>query len=228
MSKLNSKLWNGPDGLFGRSSGVVFAAALLLVMAAFFLLPAQASANSGGYTTQAFDVNVVTDENHVFHVSEEIQVDFTERRHGVYRYIPEGSRYYGIRNVEVEGYMFETYSESGSLVIQIGDPDYTVYGPQTYRITYDIVGYKDDSDTQDYLSLDLLPTGWSTAIESASLRIEFPKEIDDLETFAGVYGSTEDPSEYFDVMNTGTVYTATSRQTLPKGLGLTIKEDLPE
>ncbi len=207
--------------------------AFVLILACFltiglFLIPTPVSANSGGYTTPSFDVNVVTDEDHVFHVSEEIQVDFSEYRHGVYRYIPDGSRYYGIRNVNVEGYTFDTYHESGNLVIQIGDPDYTVIGPQLYRITYDIVGYRDDSDTQDYLSIDLLPTGWSTDIDSASLRIEFPKEIDNIESFAGLYGDTGDPAEYFNVKNTGLVYTAVSKQTLPQGLGLTIKADLPE
>ena len=39
----------------------------------------------------------------------------------------------------------------------MGDPNYTVYGEQTYRISYDIVGYADDSKEMDYLSLDLLP-----------------------------------------------------------------------
>lgn len=229
MSKLNSKLWDRPCCLRGKAAGfiAVMAMAAILLMPVLFL-PAQVSADEGGFTTQAFDVNVVTEENHVFHVSEEIQVDFSEHRHGLYRYIPNGGRYYGIRNIKVPGYTYEVYSESGSTVIQIGDPDYTVYGPQTYRITYDIVGYRDDDDTKDFLSLDLLPTGWTTAIESANIRIEFPKEIDNIESFVGAYGSTEDPAEYFDVTDTGLVYTAVSKQTLPRGLGLTIKADLPE
>ena len=226
MSRLNSKLCKDPDGLKRRMSGF-FIGILAFMMMAFFAMPASVSADSAGYTTPAFDVNVTTDQDHVFHVSEEIQVDFYEYRHGIYRYIPDGGRYYGVSNVRVYGYTYETYNESGNTVVQIGDPDYTVYGPQTYKITYDIVGYKDDSEDQDYLSLDLLPTGWGTEIESSSLRIEFPKEVNGIQTFVGGYGS-EDMEGYFDITDRGTVYTAVSRGTIPKGVGLTIKADLPE
>ena len=221
------------SGRAGKRAGRWIGAAVIAIMAAILLMPAAVSpelvsADSGGYTTPAFDVNVETDENHVFHVQEEIQVVFNEYRHGIYRYIPDGGRYYGVRNVNVRGYTYDVYSESGNTVIQIGDPDYTVYGPQTYQISYDIVGYRDDDSSADFLSLDLLPTGWSTDIDSASLRISFPKKIDDIQSFAGIYGSTEDPREYFDVNNTGTVYTAVSKETLPRGMGLTIKADLPD
>ena len=230
MSKLNSRLCADPDRRCKRRSGFL-SFAIALMMAVFlvpaFLAPEESSADSAGYTTPSFDVNVVTDEDHVFHVSEAIEVDFYEYRHGIYRYIPDGGRYYGVKNVRVEGYDYEVYSESGNTVVQIGSPDYTVYGEQTYLITYDIVGYRDDSDDQDYLSLDLLPTGWGTEIGSADLRIEFPKEIKGIETYTGSYGSTGG-DEYFKVTDSGTVYTAVSRGTLPKGVGLTIKADLPE
>ena len=219
-----------------RSLRILLAAVIVTALAAvggFLLFPQEVSADSGGFTTQSFDVNVETDQDHTFHVSEEIHVDFSEYRHGLYRYIPNGGKYYGIRNIQVQGYTYDVYSESGSTVIQIGDPNYTVYGEQTYRISYDIVGYADDSKEMDYLSLDLLPTGWSTSIDSASLRISFPKEIDDIESYAGVYGTEGSDAqdavkEYFDVNNTGTVYTAVSKESLPRGLGLTIKADLPE
>lgn len=222
MSKSSSKLGKDPGSLCMKVSGFI-----IVLLFAVFLLPANVSADSGGYTTQSFDVNVVTDEDHVFHVSEEIHVDFDQYRHGIYRYIPDGERYYGVRNVRVQGYTYSVYSESGNTVVQIGDPDYTVYGPQTYRITYDIVGYRDDSKEEDYLSLDLLPTGWSTEIESSSLRIEFPKEIDGIETYVGVYGDEGDGG-YFDISSNGNVYTAVSRDTIPRGAGLTIKATLPE
>ena len=222
MSKSSFKTNKDPGSFCMKVSGFI-----IMLLLAVFLLPADVSANSGGYTTPSFDVNVVTDEDHVFHVTEEIHVDFDQYRHGIYRYIPDGERYYGVKNIRVAGYTYETYSESGNTVIQIGDPDYTVYGPQTYRITYDIVGYKDDSAEEDYLSLDLLPTGWSTPIESASLRIEFPEEIDDIETYVGAYGS-DDMTGYFDISSKGDVYTAVSTQEIPRGVGLTIRATLPE
>ena len=86
------------------------AGALLLLLAVLFawaMAPAPVSADTG-YTTDAFNVDITTDADHTFHVTEEIQVDFSAPRHGIYRDIPMGSRYYGIQNVRVYGYDYTT------------------------------------------------------------------------------------------------------------------------
>ena len=190
------------------------------------LMPSLAFADSGGYNTDSFNVDVVTDENHVFHVSEEINVNFYVPRHGIYRFIPE-ENVYDIKHVRVQGYDYETYTENNSLVIKIGSGDYSVYGKQTYRITDDIVGYKDTSKNADYLAIDLLPTGWGTSIESSKLHITFPKRIDDIEVFSGYY-QYEGDQGYFLTSQDGKSLTAVSRDVVPQGVGYTIKADLPE
>ena len=200
---------------------------LLAVMLMSMLMPIAAFADSGGYTTSAFDVDVVTDENHVFHVTEEIHVDFNEYRHGIYRFIPGGENQYCVKNISVEDYEYENYVENGNEVIKIGSADDYVYGPQVYRIHYDIVGYKDSDETKDTLAIDLLPTGWKTDIESAKATITFPKKIDDIQVYSGRYKDTEDEG-YFLVSNDRTSLTAVSRDVLPEGVGLTIRADLPE
>lgn len=186
-----------------------------------------AAADSGGFTTEQFNVKVETTEDHVFHITEEIKVNFTEHRHGLYRYIPLGGRYYDLRNVRVDGFNYEEYDEGESRVLQIGDADSYVYGPQLYRISYDIVGYLDDDESKDMLSLDLLPTGWSTPIRSASVTVTFPKPIDGIRVYSGAYGST-DGGDDFVITDTGTEWKAVSRGPLPQGAGLTISADLPE
>lgn len=205
-----------------RKTAVIAAAALLLV-----LMPAAVFADSGGYTTEAFDVNIVTDEDHVFHVTETIKVDFNEQRHGIYRYIPNGGRQYAVKRASVEGHEYEVYTENNSTVIKIGSADHTVYGDQEYRITYDIVGYKDSSENGDALAIDLIPTGWGTAIESAKATITFPKRIEHIEVYAGQYEEAGDQG-YFLVSDDGMSLTAVSRDTVPAGAGLTIRADLPE
>ena len=107
---------------------------LLAVLFALCLAPAQVSADAG-YTTDAFNVEITTDQDHTFHVSEEIRVDFSAPRHGIYRDIPLGGRYYGVQNVRVYGYDYTSYEEGNALVIQIGSADYTVTGVQDYRIS---------------------------------------------------------------------------------------------
>ena len=201
--------------------------ALLAVLLLSLLMPAAVFADSGGYTTESFNVNVVTDENHVFHVDEEITVDFNEYRHGIYRYIPGGGSQYCIKNISVKGYEYEAYVEDGNDVIKIGSADEYVYGTQVYKIHYDIVGYKDKDTAKDTLAIDLLPTGWGTAIDSAKATITFPKRIKDIKVYSGQYKDTEDEG-YFLVSQDGKSLTAVSRDTLPKGVGLTIRADLPE
>ncbi|MDO4869592.1 MAG: DUF2207 domain-containing protein [Bacillota bacterium] len=202
-------------------------AAIAAVMLLTVFMPAAVFADSGGYTTDEFNVDITTDADHVFHVSEEINVDFYEARHGIYRYIPEGGNLYAIKHVRVQGYEYETYTENSSLVIKIGSGDYYVDGRQTYRISYDIVGYKDSDDAKDMLAIDLIPTGWGTEIENAKATITFPKKIDDIEVFSGRYKDAADEG-YFLVSEDGKSLTAVSRDTVPQGVGLTIRADLPE
>jgi len=208
------------------------AAGILAVLLAFVFvlgaMPVPVWADEGGFTTDSFNVTVETEQNHVFHVSEEITVDFSAPRHGLYRYIPDGDRYYSVENIRVAGYEYDVYSESGNKVVQIGSADRYVNGVQTYRITYDIVGFLDDDETRDMLSIDLLPTGWSTPIQSADLTLTLPREVKDLTFYAGGYGSTESTGDYFDTDVSGTTIHAQSRQVLPKGVGLTVSADLPQ
>ena len=206
------------------------AGALLLLLAVLFALclaPAQVSADAG-YTTDAFNVEITTDQDHTFHVSEEIQVDFSAPRHGIYRDIPLGGRYYGVQNVRVYGYDYTSYEEGNALVIQIGSADYTVTGVQNYRISYDIVGYRDDDETKDMLSLDLLPTGWATPIQSSRITMTLPSPVEGLKFYSGAYGEAESADANFTIRQDGATITAASRGILPQGEGLTVKADLPE
>jgi hypothetical protein len=68
---------------------VSVAAALMLT-----LIPGKVSANAGGYTTSAYNVDVKVNTDHSYDVTETIDVNFTEPRHGIYRYIPYQGDFY--------------------------------------------------------------------------------------------------------------------------------------
>ena len=225
MSRSSSDHLQKQDRLCRR--GMRTAAAVLMLMLLVFMMPVCAFADEGGFTTPAYNVDVNVGENHVIHVSEEINVDFYQSRHGIYRYIPDGGKYYGISNIRVQGYDYEVYSEGDSEVVKIGNPNYTVYGQQVYRISYDIVGYKDDDSTKDMLSMNLIPTGWNSAIDSASVTMTLPKAVKEIRTYSGQYGDTSSEG-YFRTSFDGTEYKAVSDGWLPQGVGLTVSADLPE
>ena len=230
MSRSNSKTGTEIRRKGQRAAGILVV--LLAFVFAAGVSPAAVWADQGGFTTDSFNVTVRADENHVFHVSEEISVDFSAPRHGIYRYIPDGDRYYSVRDIRVQGYNYDVYGESGNQVVQIGDGEVYVSGKQTYRISYDIVGYLDDDETKDMLSIDLLPTGWSTAIESADITLILPKPVEEMRFYSGAYGETADADEWFaidtKVDGEGEIIHAQSKRPLPEGIGLTVSADLPE
>ena len=95
-------------------------------------------AHAEAFETRRYDVEINLFENNSFVVTENIQVDFSEPRHGIFRYLPYRGTVISevdgkvveepyrllISDIYAEGYPFEAYKESGNAVIQIGDAGY--------------------------------------------------------------------------------------------------------
>ena len=127
-------------------------------------------------------------------VTETIVVDFKEQRHGIYRYIPlrsdvkmkkdgkvyEDDVHLRVKDVEVDGFEYETYTENDSYVIKIGSADEYVYGKYTYKIKYRIVVYADGIDDFDYFYYNAVPmdvgtgSGWDTPIDQSEVTVRMP------------------------------------------------------
>lgn len=199
-------------------------------------------ASAEAYETKAYDVRLDLSENNSFIVTEDIKVEFTEARHGIYRYIPyKGTitrqvdgrtvlEKYRIKisDVGVEGYEFETTRENGNLVIRIGSEDIYVNGPQEYRISYRCTLYDDENEAFDSLYWNILPQGWSTPIEAASMTVNMPKKFnpDMAEFVAGKYGQADMDAVNWSV--NGTTITANTTRILDTGEGVTLNVILPE
>ena len=200
------------------------------------------------YITERFDVHVEATEKHVLHVREEIDVDFRQPHHGIERYIPYSSKLYTIKHIKVKGgkaakntsWDFIDEYQVGDVGLRIGDEDKTLTGAQHYEVSYDLVCNEDDDKSADYLSIDLLPTGWGTSIREADLTLTLPKAIDPavLKVYAGQYGDEAIAGSAADTGNTGS---GTQTWTLdsgtefhmhvtdsPKGSGVTLQADLPD
>lgn len=211
---------------------------LLAVLAIVLLIvqtgAASVFAETAGYTTNNFNVDVTVNEDHSMYVEETIHVDFQQAKHGIYRYIPYEAGIYTIKNIDVEGeeYQVETQMENGvnQKIIRIGSEHSTIKGKHTYKIRYDIIGYEDKLTSADWFSLDLIPTGWETPIEKTKAIVRFPKPVDPdaFQLYSGSYGLAEnfykiDAKYHPDDMTV----TLTSKQ-LAKGSGITLNAELPD
>ncbi len=210
----------------------------VIVLALVMIFPATIHAEY--YTTSNYNVDVVVNEDHSYNIVETIDVTFTESRHGIYRYIPTIGTYYReidgktvrstyfakITDVSVEGYTYDVYDDNGDTVIQIGHEDVTVFGDQTYVISYTYDPGADDIDEFDDFYFNVIPQDWATAIDSASFTITMPKGFDESElyVYAGEYGTSSDEKvDYYVIKNT--IYGSAS---LDENEGITVNLRLEE
>jgi uncharacterized membrane protein YgcG len=213
---------------------LVFALCLLAV-----LFPVSAAADDGTMETTGYRVLINLKEDKSAVITEEIDVDFLTDMHGILRYIPYRgetteqvngeevvTKYRNrISDIFVSGYDYQTYTESGFQVIQIGDPDQTIQGPHTYQFSYRYEMAADPYGDFDTLYLNVVPTKWNTDIETASVTINMPKDFDDkkIEVFSGG-GDAGNTATSVD----GNTIKITTSAKLMEGEGITIRVVLPE
>lgn len=225
----------------------IFAAAFVVSGLAYFLNPMEAQAYTSDFDTPSFRTEVTVNGDNSFDITETITVNFHQEKHGIYRYIPmegtalyeaygkktEQSRKMKIDRVRVEGYPYDTYKEEGNRVIRVGDPDKTVSGRHTYKISYRCRAYDDKIDDYDLFYYNVLPSGlqggWETPIGFASVRIVMPKDFEqkNLNVFAGYYGGNE-YRDRLSVKTSGRIIELESTDYLPQGAGVTVQVFLPE
>lgn len=199
-------------------------------------------ADAEAYNTLAYNVQLDLYENNSFVVTEDISVNFTEPKHGIFRNIPykgtttrqvDGKTVLEkyrmkISDVQVENYNFDTYTENGNLVIRIGSEDEYVEGPQTYHISYRCTLYDDENAAFDSLYWNILPNEWPTPVVSSSMTVNMPKAFDPsmVEFIAGDYGQADMGAVEWSV--SGTTIKADTTRMLNAGEGVTVNVILPE
>lgn len=223
-----------------RKSLLLFICTAAALMIA--LIPVQVCANAGGYTTSAYNVDVKVNTDHAYRVTETIDVNFTEPRHGIYRYIPYKGNFYRqvdgkksdkayvakVSDISVKGGTVDIDRESDNVVLKIGDADTFLTGRHRYIIRYTWNPGDDGISNFDDVYFNVIPTGWSTAIDASTVTVTLPKKFDanKVNLYAGNYGSGD--NSYFNVSISGKTITAKSTKPLPEGVGATINLRLPD
>jgi len=190
----------------GRSASLALLIRSVAVLALVFLtaLRSPTAWADEGWVINQFDAAVGVQSDGSLRIVETILADFgSQQKHGIFRDIPvvysydqQNDRVYDLsvesvtdRNGQPQKY---SVSQDGSLVsIKIGDPNRTVSGPQSYKITYRVRGALNAFPEHDELYWNV--TGnWPVRMLQATSTVTLPGDSP-IETacYQGAAGSTE-------------------------------------
>lgn len=186
---------------------------ILLAVLIVLFVPFSAFANDYSfkpYYFSSYDVEINVTEDNILQVTENIDANFNQPRHGIYRNIPvknsvqradgtTGTTRAKISHVRCSDNYSSSF-ENSSYVMQIGDEDVTLTGPHHYEISYDYKLGKDIADGADEFYYNIIGDGWDTYIQNVTFKITMPKEFDPalLGFSSGAYGTEgTDKIEYY-------------------------------
>jgi uncharacterized membrane protein YgcG len=188
-----------------------------------------------------FDGIVQVNPDGTIQATETIVYDFgPEQRHGIFRTIPfvktnQEEKLFQMRfdvlsvtNEQGTAYQFKELKEDKRVLIQIGDPDSTITGINTYKITYIVRGALTYFDQYDELYWNATGTDWEVPIRNVTYVINLPKDVlmDEVEgiCYTGVTGSTEQNC-MVEKTNHGVLF---QTGKLDSGEGLTVAVRFPK
>lgn len=190
------------------------------------------------YSIENYDVLIDVDEDNVFHITENISVNFNDYRHGIYRNIPykfdvmreDGSSSYAkvkVKNIKCSD-KFEVSRDAGECVIQIGDSEKTIIGNKDYKISYDYAIGPDLLTGADELYYNIVGNSWNAYIENLTFKINMPKEFDasKLGFSTGYYGATG--TDIVDYKIDGNTISGSLTSRLFPGEGVTVRLELDD
>ncbi|MBC2855147.1 DUF2207 domain-containing protein [Cetobacterium sp. 2A] len=182
-----------------------------------------------GYVIRDYKVDIKINDNNVYTISENIDVEFKENRRGIYRVIPE---YYNGRTIPItnlEANEMWTSKDNGKYIyLRIGNPDKYIIGNKYYEIKYKYNMGWDRINDYDEVYYNLIGNDWDTNIDKLEFSITLPKNFDSnkINFTLGKYGSTSTQGIVWSVKdNTITGYTT---RVLSPGESVTLALPLPE
>jgi len=180
-----------------------------------------------GWVIQRFASDITVQKDASLHITEAIDVDFGSlQKHGIFRTIPvryqwddTHLRVYQLQVRSVtdgseKSVRYETSDQGGSKVIKIGDPNRTVSGRQTYRITYDVSGAMNPFPDHDELFWNVNGGLWDVRAQAVTATVHAPAAPQQATCYQGAAGSDEVCR--FTITSSGADFAAT-RPLAPRG-----------
>jgi uncharacterized membrane protein YgcG len=163
-----------------------------------------AHAQDTGWTIERFHSDIQIEPNATMLVTEAIDVDFAGlQRHGILREIPVRYDYdkghervyrltvLSVTNAEGQRWPYETNRNGANIQVKIGDPNRTVSGRQSYRITYRLGNALNPFDTHDELYWNVNGPDWPVPTRETSATVNLAGGLERATCFQGRSGSTD-------------------------------------
>lgn len=142
-----------------------------------------------GFDISAYNVILNVNEDNTIEVTENLTVDFTSYKHGIYKFVPQWLEYTGqdgktikrksiVSNFEAidENYSIDTVKKKKR--IKIGSANrYVGIGEKNYTIKYTYDMGKDPYKGFDELIFHTYGDYWGTEIKNATIQVNMPKSI---------------------------------------------------
>lgn len=167
------------------------------------------------FTITHYGINLKVNKNASLDITENLDVHFSQPRHGIIRSIPyqypmeklpagvdqaerqmhaNGYTRIFVENIKVPGYDFSVSKSGDYENIKIGSAEKYVNGDQRYMIKYTILNAINFFKNHSELYFNLIGIKWDTEIDSVDFQIELPKALADTPYYfvaTGVLGSKE-------------------------------------
>ena len=182
------------------------------------------------FVIDRYGVDIEVMENHVYHISEHLDVQFEQPRHGLIRSLPLrfDKAWVKVSEVEVEHTEYFTEQWGDLMNIKIGSADREVTGRVSYTIHYTYDVGADRLPEMDEFNHNVIGLNWDTRINKVQFRIRMPKAFDAsrLNCTSGPLGSTLNNNVRWEV--SGNLITGETLNPLWAHEGLTVALPLPQ
>lgn len=153
-----------------------------------------------------FNSQISISKDNVATITEVIEYDFgSNYRHGIKRYIPSSTKISGSRDSYYYNFKFlnasfnsdatesKIYKEGNWEIIRLGDPNSTITGKHTYKITYQMWPVVTQDNNGDYLNWNITGNYWEVPILKASSSVTFEPSVSilDKRCLTGEVGFTQ-------------------------------------
>lgn len=185
-----------------------------------------AASDATSYEIKNYEVNVEVKKNHNYVVDKKIDVYLPQNREKLLFEIPRGN--YRVSQVKVKGIKYKLEKSDSKYYISLNQAEKLKKGKHTFYISYTLQEYMDNNPNYDLFYLNAISSDWEVPIQKLKLTLRLPKDFkwDDLQYYAGQFGTQDVSNKIIHTINNDTV--TITGDMIPADFGITFKAELPE